>query len=289
MSTSCALRFLPRNLALALAFTVAVFPSATTADEKWLADADGCKILIPISLVSETFRWSGSCTDGYAQGDGHLQWFAKKKPIGVFTGRANGGRLENDGLMEYADGDRYQGGLVDGRFEGHGIYTFAGGSRFEGIFTAGVSSGSGRLQLADGRSLETDFVTDRTGAFPASAASPQVQFFCFQIMKDHAFGLFSRQPDDAACSGQTWSMTWSWRVYPARPTLLVLCLTSGGQFKSVDLVRSSGHQLYDDQALRMVRIRALGSQHGIGSIDHGCQMVGVAFARDEADYFFLQH
>jgi hypothetical protein len=95
-----------------------------------------------------------------------------------------------------------------------------------------------------------------------------------------------RLPDYAVCSGQSRRMGWSSPNYLAPPSLLVLCFTPDKQFSSVALVRSSGHQLYDDQAIRMVRIRALGSQKGVGDPVAGCHMVGVVFAQDETDYFY---
>lgn len=107
---------IPRAFAVVLVAAVLGAPSyaaAQTATQKppgWIADSkSGCKIWNPAPEAHETIRWSGGCKDGFAHGQGTLQWFENGKP-----------------------GDRYEGEYEDGKRNGHGVVTESNGTRIEG-------------------------------------------------------------------------------------------------------------------------------------------------------------
>jgi hypothetical protein len=82
-----------------------------SAPPAWIADAKtGCKVWNPAPQQHEAIRWSGGCSkDGYAQGNGTLQWTENGKP-----------------------GDRYAGAYQAGKRNGHGVVVDAQGNRVEG-------------------------------------------------------------------------------------------------------------------------------------------------------------
>lgn len=60
-----------------------------------------------------------------------------------------------------ANGDRYEGQVLDGLFDGWGVYVGRNGDRYEGEFRRDVKHGRGRLVFHDGRRYEGDFENDR--------------------------------------------------------------------------------------------------------------------------------
>jgi MORN repeat len=110
--------FLPDfcGAAVIAALVFAAFPAAAQdgpqAPPRWIADAKtGCKVWDPAPEQGESIRWSGACKDGFADGDGTLQWFLHGKP-----------------------GDRYEGGYAHGKRNGYGVVTFANGETVKGAW-----------------------------------------------------------------------------------------------------------------------------------------------------------
>jgi len=53
----------------------------------------------------------------------------------AYTGETNvRGKPHGQGIMEWANGDRYEGQWKDGKKHGHGVYEYASGDRSEGGF-----------------------------------------------------------------------------------------------------------------------------------------------------------
>lgn len=65
------------------------------------------------------------------------------------------------GVVTLANGDRYEGELVDGQPHGVGVLLSAAGWRYEGEFVAGRRSGQGKLLQADGTLYQGTFVNGR--------------------------------------------------------------------------------------------------------------------------------
>ena len=54
--------------------------AAVAGDEvTWIADSHGCKVANTFPRPGETITWSGKCKEGFADGDGVLQWFLDGK------------------------------------------------------------------------------------------------------------------------------------------------------------------------------------------------------------------
>ncbi len=69
--------------------------------------------------------------------------------------------------LTLANGDRYEGEVIDGALEGFGRYTWADGKRYEGNFSAGKRQGFGSLTWANGDRYQGNFLVtkSRVGAF----------------------------------------------------------------------------------------------------------------------------
>ena len=271
------------------ALSVASQPKPKPQSERWIADANGCRILELNPLPHESITWSGGCVNGLADGEGKLSWRLKEVPNGTYTGAMSAGELSGTGVLTYANGAHYEGGFYANQFDGQGAYTFPGGARFEGDFVEGLSTRHGHLVLTDGQRIESDFLSDRTHYSPEYRAPANLRMLCFPFDRDDHSRPMSRSPDYSECNGQSRRMDWRAPEIPAPPTLLAICFDDARRFQSVTVVQSSGHALYDSQAMRVARIRAIGAQRGIGEALPGCHMLGVVMGADETDYFFSEH
>jgi hypothetical protein len=152
---------------------------AQAANEQWIADAKGCKILNPRPVTHESVSWTGNCVAGFAEGDGRLTWFLKGASRGTYAGALHAGREEGEGEYWYMNGDRYQGEFYADKFDGHGAYTFANGNRYEGDFVAGTSAGRGTLRLTDGQQFRTDLIYGQESKSPEYMAPAAFFVVCF--------------------------------------------------------------------------------------------------------------
>jgi len=64
-------------LVAALALTIGTVASAD--ETEWIADKRGCKVANPFPRAGESITWSGPCKNGFADGQGILQWFFNGK------------------------------------------------------------------------------------------------------------------------------------------------------------------------------------------------------------------
>ena len=182
---------------IALASTSAVAASYPTAEPAQTIVATGrpdC-LVVTDAPAGRTVNWSGPCVDGYANGEGVLQWYKKGEPAlryegGVRRGMNHGlgylkwpdnSQLEatfvNDemqgfGIMVYTNGDRYDGNFKNSKREGHGKMTYSLGGTYEGQFRNGLFHGKGTITYAGGRRATFEFVD---GAWPEKPVFPDVE------------------------------------------------------------------------------------------------------------------
>ena len=96
----------------------------------------------------ETAIWTGPCVDGYAQGQGTLQWLRSGKTEETDEGEWKAGRQTGRGTQDWNAG-RYEGALLDGEPHGHGVLALRT-SRYEGEFRNGKANGHGTATRMDG-------------------------------------------------------------------------------------------------------------------------------------------
>ena len=126
-----------------VAISVAAFATAASAGD-WLADASvGCRVWNPHPQTDETVRWSGACSNGFAQGRGAAQWFHNSLPFESDEGEWQNGRQVGFGTQVWPTGS-YEGELLDGEPHGRGVLkVFAG--HYDGAFRNGKPNGAGTL------------------------------------------------------------------------------------------------------------------------------------------------
>lgn len=139
-------------LVLALLFLV-LSPCARSADDdvEWIADKRGCKVANPMPREGESITWSGPCADGYADGDGVLQWYYNGQADDRYEGRLDKGWAEGQGVLNKADGGKYDGHWKHSVQNGMGRYEAPDGSVYDGEWKDGKPNGSGQFRTPDGR------------------------------------------------------------------------------------------------------------------------------------------
>ena len=81
--------------------------------------------------------------------------------IGDFRFAQPSGLASGRGVIEFGNGDRYEGEMKDGQFDGQGSYTSKNGSRYEGGWKNGVKEGHGKTTFADGDYWEGIYSNDK--------------------------------------------------------------------------------------------------------------------------------
>jgi hypothetical protein len=134
----------------ALGLLLVAAPGAARAQlGNWSTDANtGCKIWNMAPQPNETVTWTGSCSDGMAQGTGVLQWFESGRLGDRFEGSIRDGKPTGHGVVASADGTRYDGDFGDGTMNGHGELTLPNGDHYDGEWRNGRPNGVGRFVSA---------------------------------------------------------------------------------------------------------------------------------------------
>jgi len=138
-------------------FLLALFICSTTSaargespPEGWIADALGCRVVNPQPQAVESITWSGSCRNGYAEGDGTVRWFSAGRSNGMTSGMFKAGKLVGKGTITlpqavyradagasrnvelrrgWPSGSRLDGEFLDNRLMGDGTMTLPGGQK----------------------------------------------------------------------------------------------------------------------------------------------------------------
>jgi len=101
-------------LLLALLLSALGAFAAGDDDVAWIADDRGCKVANPFPQPGESIKWSGSCKNGLADGNGRY---------------------------DAADGSWYEGEWKEGQPHGYGQYQTPDGRLFSGTWQNGVYEG----------------------------------------------------------------------------------------------------------------------------------------------------
>ena len=122
----------------------------SSAQGNWVqAMHTGCKY-----QTNEPFTWSGKCVDGFAHGEGTIQWYDEDghQRHSKYIGNVTCGK--NDGYGEYyaADGSSYKGEWSNDLIHGSGVYVNANGERYEGQFAYGEPVGYAQAEEASDNS-----------------------------------------------------------------------------------------------------------------------------------------
>ncbi len=89
-------------------------PIAANSAGVFLSDAKGCQVWDSNPHQGESVTWSGHCKDGKADGEGRVEWIVDGKTISSAEGPFRDGRLNGHGVINYSNGTRFEGTVVDG-------------------------------------------------------------------------------------------------------------------------------------------------------------------------------
>ena len=88
-----------------------------------IARSGGCKTWIAVPNPVASVTWTGECVAGQATGRGVLQWMLNGNATDRYEGDMSKGKMHGNGVLQYADGRRYEGMFRDGMRSGRGTLT----------------------------------------------------------------------------------------------------------------------------------------------------------------------
>ncbi len=111
-----------RKTRLLLSALLALGAGVAHGEEGFMRDQQGCKVANPHPKPGESVEWSGQCLEGYADGQGTLQWFVNGSPGTRYEGTLHGGLIAGHGKLTMPDGASYDGSWLAGKPDGRGIH-----------------------------------------------------------------------------------------------------------------------------------------------------------------------
>lgn len=144
-----------RILFSALSLLIASHSLAASAE--FTAGAKDCLVFHNKKAVGITAKWTGPCKDGYADGEGKLQWSRLGKVESSYEGPMQRGRYHGVGYTSSVTNEQYEGHFVEGEREGFGIAVSEIGDRYDGHWKAGQMEGTGKMVYALGGSYEGEW------------------------------------------------------------------------------------------------------------------------------------
>src|SRR4051812_43882995 len=124
---------------IALLTTLLTVAVANADDsDTFIPAASGCMVSVSSSMAKTVkVDWAGACSDGYADGKGVLNWSNGNR----YEGEVVVGTINGKGTFYWADGDWYQGEFKNGRRDGLGTQHFGCKGTYHGQFRNGVMDG----------------------------------------------------------------------------------------------------------------------------------------------------
>ncbi len=115
-----------------------------------------CKVVLDAKAKGRDATWTGSCKDGFAEGEGNLAVTAAfGKTIATYQGGMRAGHFHGLGYSaDRVNHVQYEGYYADGLRDGFGIFVDALGNRYDGHWKAGRKHGTGKEVYALGGSYD---------------------------------------------------------------------------------------------------------------------------------------
>jgi hypothetical protein len=152
------MRLLRSTLPAALLLSLVLAAPAVADDMEWIADKRGCKVANPFPRPGESITWSGECKNGFAHGQGVLQWFLRGQPDDRYEGNLQMGWADGKGVLTKPDGARYEGDWKDSMQQGTGRLEWPDGSWYDGDWKAGKPHGHGQFRRPDGKMFMGEWI-----------------------------------------------------------------------------------------------------------------------------------
>jgi hypothetical protein len=124
------------------------------SDGGWVATSSGCMVYDANPLEKNSqISWTGTCSDGYADGTGTLAWSNGNR----YQGKVLVGKPHGTGVFYWSDGSWYEGEFRSGYRDGIGTHYYGCSGKYRGQFHLGVMDGVGVYELKDGNYFEGNF------------------------------------------------------------------------------------------------------------------------------------
>jgi hypothetical protein len=138
-----------------------LFSPARAAEQQSLLGKDGCRVVNPHPVEGESITWTGGCKDGYANGEGTLEWLIDGKVVKHYEGPLVKGIKEGQGYTVHDNGYAYEGPYVNNLPDGVGVTKYTNGDRYDGTLSRGIRTGFGKMTYATGGSYEGEWKAGR--------------------------------------------------------------------------------------------------------------------------------
>ncbi len=107
-----------------------------------------------IFLIASFTLFLGNCSSSEEKTEGDSA--TKEVSAKCVSGDCKNG----SGVLEYSNGDKYEGDFKEGKFQGQGSYIFANGDTYKGAFAEDKFNGKGTYTFANGDVYEGNFKDD---------------------------------------------------------------------------------------------------------------------------------
>lgn len=98
---------------------------------------NGCMIWSDEYSPKDSIMWTGACKNGYAFGNGVMQWYQNHKLVVTYTGQMKHGKLNGKGKYEIIGYATFEGSFIDGALNGKGAAYYSNGGKTIGNFVNG--------------------------------------------------------------------------------------------------------------------------------------------------------
>jgi hypothetical protein len=146
---------------LCLLFFSSLSAAALAAPQETLIGKEGCGVVNLHPAENQSITWTGGCRDGYADGDGVLEWLVDGEVREHYQGTLVKGKQEGLGYERRDDGYEYEGGFKNGLREGEGVANLSRGDHYKGSWSRGVPNGLGKMTYATGGSYDGEWKMGR--------------------------------------------------------------------------------------------------------------------------------